>query len=138
MADAARLSGVDPQFAERIAQSWVFLLLMRIVPFFRVHIGQSSSTPRERTTLAPQRFKRHPATRRAFSLSIRCDASNGADEALAEDSPSGDEANRLNAPARHCSSSPKHFVEETPFRVVAAPPRRSIEAIFAPLVEKSA
>ena len=108
MVDAAQISGIDPWLAERLVQNWAFILLMRIVPFFRIHVGQSSSTSRERTTSAPKRPRLPPLPRRAFSFYIRCDAKKEAAESLADDSPTGDNSGKQNVPAGDPSPDRKH------------------------------
>ncbi|MEZ5826814.1 MAG: hypothetical protein R3C97_19485 [Geminicoccaceae bacterium] len=144
VADAAQITGVDPALAEHLAQCWMFRLLMWLVPFFRVHVGQSS-TSREGTAPSRLRSPLPPAPRRAFSLHIRCDSSKAADDATShDDGETVDEAvtggiiGGVNGFAGRCPRSRKHVAGQTESGSVTALCRLSSQALFAPLVKKIA
>ncbi|MEZ5823860.1 MAG: hypothetical protein R3C97_03690 [Geminicoccaceae bacterium] len=44
--DAARISGIDRAFAEWLMQNWAFMILLRIIPFFKLSPNRPSKGKR--------------------------------------------------------------------------------------------
>ncbi|MEZ5826374.1 MAG: hypothetical protein R3C97_17100 [Geminicoccaceae bacterium] len=84
VAEAARLSGVDPALAERLVRNWAFILLMRIIPFFRIKVAPRSSSAGRKIVVDPERMPLPPAVKRLFSLYIRCKETQDAGDSDAD------------------------------------------------------
>ncbi|MEZ5824465.1 MAG: hypothetical protein R3C97_06905 [Geminicoccaceae bacterium] len=87
VAEAARIAGLEPQMVERLVQHWAFMLLLRIIPFFKLAPRNPSAA---RPIASGQRPSARPAPpRRAFSLWRRRQAQQAApgsaDEAMASE-----------------------------------------------------
>ncbi|MEZ5825467.1 MAG: hypothetical protein R3C97_12250 [Geminicoccaceae bacterium] len=153
--EAARMSGMEPALAERLAHNWAFLLLVRIVPFFRVHVRPSSASPSEKAESRRKISDLPPAARRLFSLGIRCVVEQEAKGVDAEDGAldAGSTGSSHSAPAAatigNAVSKVKPFAGHHPRSsaspalpveagTVAASFDLGIEALYAPLVEKAA
>ncbi|MEZ5823593.1 MAG: hypothetical protein R3C97_02270 [Geminicoccaceae bacterium] len=81
--DAARISGIDRAFAEWLMQNWAFLILLRIIPFFKLSPNRPSSGNRIATG-ARTRFWPAPV-RSEFSLWRRRQQLEETNDSSAED-----------------------------------------------------
>ncbi|MEZ5825614.1 MAG: hypothetical protein R3C97_13010 [Geminicoccaceae bacterium] len=152
VADAARISGVDLELAERLVRNWAFMLVMRIIPFFRINVGQASSTPRDQGVAAHEQVRLPPTPKRPFSLFVRIarparparqdvtceDGMATGGEHVVAGATAGNNAGMANAP-RYCFPTHREHAAGLPWQVPAAASLASrIEVAFAPLVEKIA
>ncbi|MEZ5824302.1 MAG: hypothetical protein R3C97_06060 [Geminicoccaceae bacterium] len=94
VAEAARLSGVDAALAGRLMRNWAFLLLVRIVPFFRIRARRPSASTGEHgkgseDNAGIDRIRLPRAARWAFSVIVDRECSEAAETACAEDASTG-------------------------------------------------